>query len=223
MSYLLTFPTTTLPTSIRKPPFTIIAINGTCIHHFLPRFIPLAALLHFIPALSAFVLPAPTTLPPAVAKAVLVTGPFVGLDIRLDVRPAALQRIILKVLQCAGSTVPQHQYHAPPRLEACSSILRTWKLLELPAAGVDGVKVHMHAILMFGPAVTFTALQHLWEMFPPTHPILRLAADSFVEAHCGLAYSCDHFRDIRAWYRQDSKRHAVFQAAEQANPEFGEL
>jgi hypothetical protein len=222
MAYLLDFPPSALPDDIRKPPFVMFAINGTSIRALLPRFIPLAAVLHFAPTLRDFVLPTPTNLPPTVAQGVLAT-PFIGLDIGLDVGAASIQRIVVKIMQSAGFTVPQHIYQHPPSLTTSISILHTWNLLELPPSGLDNLVIHMHTLLMHGPPVTLPLLQHLFTLFPSTHAILHLAATNFVAAHCTLFYSCDEFTEIRRWYRQSVDRRAVFAKAEAINPEFGKM
>ncbi|KAH7089502.1 hypothetical protein FB567DRAFT_626837 [Paraphoma chrysanthemicola] len=207
MSYLLEFPPSTLPPNVRSPPFVIFAINGVSIRHILPQFIPLAAVLHFIPKLADFVVPMPD-LPQDLAKAVLAT-PLVGLNIQLSVGVASVQRIVFKIMQAAGFTVPQHMYTHPPSLTTAISLLNTWKLLDLPVAGIDNVITHVHFLLIHGPPVTLTLLQHIFNMFPPDHAIPLLSAQNFVDAHCTLHYSLTEFTAIRRWYRQD--------------PEFGKM
>ncbi|KAH7073941.1 hypothetical protein BKA63DRAFT_567105 [Paraphoma chrysanthemicola] len=221
MSYLLEFPPSTLPPNVRSPPFVIFAINGVSIRHILPQFIPLAAVLHFIPKLADFVVTMPD-LPPDLAKAVLAT-PLVGLNIQLSVGVASVQRIVLKIMQAAGFTVPQHMYTHPPSLTTAISLLNTWKLFELPAAGIDNLITHVHFLLIHGPPITLTLLQHIFNTFPPNHAIPLLCAQNFVDAHCTLHYSLAEFTAIRRWYRQDPERKKVFVQQEKKNPEFGKM
>jgi hypothetical protein len=112
MSYLLEFPHSTLPDKSPAPPFIEFAINGVNVVGKLPSRIPLTAVLHFIPKLSEYVLPAPRNLPADLAQEALLI-PRVGIEIRLDIDAGSLQRIVLKVLQSAGGAVPKNLFQHP--------------------------------------------------------------------------------------------------------------
>lgn len=222
MAYLLEFPPSMLPADIRTPPYVIFAIMGTSVTQHLPQRIPLSMVLHFAPKLAQWVLPAPENLPPAVAQGTLRT-PYVGIDIRLDIGPASLQRIMSKMMQTAGFAVPKTLFQHKPSLTTSISIRRTWQMLELAPAGLDALLIHIQTTLMTGSpvTVTFTEMRELWEHFPAAHVILRLAAINFVQAHIELFYSRDEFVAIRKWYTSDVERHAVFKVAEDQFPAFG--
>jgi hypothetical protein len=220
MAYLLKFPASTLPDNIYAPPFVIFGINGSSVVDKLPSRIPLNAVLHFIPKLAQYVLPAPESLPPKVAQGVLHT-PYVGIDICLDIGIASLQRIILKVLQSAGRAIPKEQLQRPPSIITSISIRKTWLLFELPPAGVDGLLIHLQTLLMTGPAVTITEMKELWNAFPSDSDMLRVTAINFVQAHICLHYTREEYAEIRSWYMSTKERRKVFRAAEAMYPEFG--
>jgi hypothetical protein len=81
MSYLLQFPPSTLPDKILGPPFVIFGINGVSVVDKLPARSPLNAVLHFIPKLAQYVLPAPENLPPDVAQGALRTPASVSISV----------------------------------------------------------------------------------------------------------------------------------------------
>jgi hypothetical protein len=142
MAYLLEFPPNTLPDGVCVPPYVIFGIGGRSVVDKLPSRIPLKAILHFVPKLAEWVLPAPEDLPSEIAKSVLRT-PYVGLNIPLDVGVASLQRIILKILQSSGMAVPKHQLQLPPPIITSISIRKTWLLFGLPRARLDGLLIHL--------------------------------------------------------------------------------
>jgi hypothetical protein len=220
MAYLLEFPPSTLPDDIRAPPYVIFGVRGQSVVEQLPRRIPLKAILHFVPKLAQWILPAPENLPLEVVQGVQHT-PFVGIDIQLDIGPASFQRIIFKILQSAGLTVPKHLYQHPPSLITSISIRKTWFLLELPRAGLDGIHIHMQTRLMMGAAVTFVEIQELWTEFPADSDMLRLTAINFVQSHIALQYSRHEFSAIRNWYLSTKERYKVFKTAEDQFPEYG--
>lgn len=222
MAYLLDFPPSTLPDDIRAPPYVIFGIKGLSVVQHLPPRIPLNTVLHFAPALRRWVLPAPENLPPAVAKGVLRT-PQVGIDIGLDIGVASLQRIIFKMMQAAGFAVPKNVFQHQPSLITSISIHRTWLMLELPRAGLDGLLIHMQTRLMMGPPVSFTEMRELWNEFPATHDIVRLMAVNFVQSHIALFYSRETFEAIRQWCLSCPKLNEVFTAAENRFTEFGKM
>jgi hypothetical protein len=219
MTYVLEFPPSTLPENIQAPPFVIFGINGCSVVEKLPLRIPLNAILHFIPKLAQWILPAPEDLPPTVAQGALRT-PYVGIDIRLDIGIASLQCIILKVLQSAGTAVPKHQLQHPPPIITSISIRKTWLLLELPKAGLDGLLIHLQTLLMTGPAVTFTEMRELWAAFSSDFDMLRVMTINFVQSHIALLYSHEEFADIRKWYMSTKERYNVFKHAEAQFPAF---
>jgi hypothetical protein len=220
MAYLLEFPPSTLPDNICAPPYVIFGINGQSVVNQLPPRIPLNAVLHFAPKLAQWILPAPENFPPKVAQGVQRT-PFVGIDIRLNIGPASLQRIIFKILQSAGLSVPKHLFLHPPSLITSISIRRTWLLLELPRAGLDGLHIHIQTRLMMGPPVTFAEMKELWADFPAESDMLRVMAINFVQSHIALYYGRDEFSAIRHWYLSTKERYKVFKAAEDQFPDFG--
>jgi hypothetical protein len=220
MSYLLQFPPSTLPDKILGPPFVVFGIKSVSVVDKLPARIPLNAVLHFIPKLAQYVLPAPENLPPDVAQDVLRT-PRVGIDIRLDIGAGSLQHIIFKVPQSAGEAVPKHLFQHPPPIIMSISIHKTWLLLELPPAGLDGLMIHLQTLIMTGPAVTFEEIKELFNHFPHDSDMLRVTAINFVKAHIDLHYSFVGFTEIRRWYTATKDRYKVFRAAEEQFPEFG--
>lgn len=219
MAYLLEFPPSTPPNDIRKPPYVIFGINGNKAIELPPR-IPLNLVLHFASKLAQWVLPLPDNLPPAVAQGVLRT-PHVGIDIHLDIGPASLQRIILKMMQAGGFVVPKNKFLHAPSLITSMSICKTWRLLELPSAGLDGLLIHIQAHLMTGPPVTLTEIRTFWDHFPADHIILGLAANNLIQAQIEWHYSREEFSPIRHWYLSTKERYHVFKAAEDQFPEFG--
>lgn len=221
MAYL-EFPPTTLPSGVCEPPYVIFGIGGRSVDNKLPARIPLKAVLHFVPKLAEWVLPAPEDLPSEVAKGVLRT-PYVGLDIPLDVGVASLQRIILKILQSSGMAVPKHQFQYPPLIITTISIRKTWLLFELHPAGLDAVLIHLQTLLMTGSPVSPMELQELFAAFPPDSSILRLAAINFVQSYLALRYTSMDFLNIRQWSQADKVRYAPFKAAEEQYPEFGNM
>jgi hypothetical protein len=220
MAYLLEFPPSTLLDNIYAPPFVIFGINGSSVVDKLPSRIPLNAVLHFIPKLAQYVLPAPENLPPEVAQGILRT-PHVGIDIRADIGIASLQRIILKVLQSAGRAIPQQQLQRPPSIITSISIRKTWLLLELPRAGLDGLLIHLQTLLMTGHAVTITDIKELFNAFPADSDMLRVTAINFVQAHICMHYTREDYATIRYWYMSTESWRNVFKAAEAMYPEFG--
>jgi hypothetical protein len=220
MAYLLEFPPSTLPDDIRAPPYVIFGIRGHSVVEQLPRRIPLKAILHFAPKLAQWILPAPENLPPEVAQGVQHT-PFVGIDIQLDIGPASFQRIIFKILQSAGLTIPKHSYQHPPSLITSISICKTWFILELPRAGLNGLHIHMQTRLMMGAAVTLVEMQELWAEFPADSDMVRVMAINFVQSYIALHYSRHEFSAIRNWYLSTKERHKVFEAAEDQFLEYG--
>lgn len=220
MAYLLEFPPGTLPDDIRAPPYVILGINGTSAVELLLPHIPLNMVLHFAPKLAQWVLPPPKNLPPPVAQDILRT-PHVGIDIHLDIGPASLQRIIFKMMQTAGFAVPKNLFQHAPSLITSISIRKTWQLLELPPAGLDGLFIHIQTRLMSGAPVTFTEIRELWGHFPADHIVLRLAANNFVQSHIAWYYNRDEFSNIRHWYLSTKERYEVFKAVEDQFPEFG--
>jgi hypothetical protein len=222
MVYLLEFLPSALPDDIRKPPYVIFGIKGESVVDILPKLIPLNAVLHFIPKLAQYVLPAPENLPEDVAKGVLCTS-FIGIDIRLDIGITAFQRIIVKVLQSAGIAVPKYQLQLPPTTITSLSIRKTWLILDLHPAGLDGLLVHLLTRLMTGPPITLTEIKLLWAHFPCDSDVLRVTAVNFVQSHLGLSYNMEEFSAIRRWYTADKERHRVFKVAEDQSPDFGKM
>jgi hypothetical protein len=222
MAYLLEFPPTTLPDNIRKPPYVIFGIKGVSVVDKLPVRIPLNTVLHFIPKLAQYVLPPPENLPSDVAHDVLRT-PYIGIDIPLDIGIASFQRIMLKVMQSAGITVPNHQFQHPPLTITSISIRKTWLLLSLPPAGLDGLLIYLQTRLMMGSPVTFTEIKELWTAFPSDSDMLRVMAVNFVQSHIALYYRIEEFSAIRTWYSINRERRRVFKAAENQFPDFGRM
>jgi hypothetical protein len=220
MAYLLEFPPSTLPDDIRAPPYVIFGIRGQSIVEILPRRVPLNAILHFAPKIAQWMLSAPENLPSEVAQGVQHT-PFIGIDIQLDIGPASFQRIISKILQSAGLSVPKHSFQHPPSLITSISIRKTWFLFELPRAGLDGLHIHMQTRLMMGAPVTFVEMQELWAEFPADSAMLRVMAINFVQSHIALHYSRHEFSAVRNWYLSTKERYGVFKAAEDQFPEYG--
>jgi hypothetical protein len=220
MSYLLEFPPSTLPDNILAPPFVVFAINGISVAGKLPSRTPLTTVLHFIPKLAQYVLPAPEDLPIDLVQEAL-RKPRVGIDVRLDIGAGSSQRVIFKVLQSAGEAVPNHLFQHPPGVIMSISICKTWLLLELHPAGLDGLMIHLQTLIMTGPAVTFVEIQELFNHFPLDSNMLRVTAINFVKSHLDLQYSFHSFAEIRRWYMADEDRYKVFKAAEEQFPEFG--
>jgi hypothetical protein len=222
MAYLLEFLPSTLPEDIRAPPYVIFGIKGHSVVESLPSRIPLNAVLHFAPKLAQWLLPVPKSLPPAATQVNLHT-PFVGIDIHLDIGIASLQRIIFKIVQAAGFPVPKKLFFYPPSLFTSISICKTWLLLELPCAGLDGLHIHMQTRLMTGPPVTFAEMKELWDNFPANSDMLHLMAINFIQSHIALCYGREEFSTIRDWCRSSKERWEVFKAAEDRFPDFGKM
>jgi hypothetical protein len=221
MSYLLAFPPSTLPTNIRSPPYIIFGLNGASIVQHLPARIPLNAVLHLAPKLAQWLLPPPLDLPEAAAQDELHNGPYVGINIRADISVAGLQRIIIKIMDTAGFSVPKHLFQYKPSLITSVSIRRTWLLLDLPSAGLDGLHIHMQTLVITGPPVTLDEMKALWDTFPSDSEILHVVAVVFVRLHILLCYSQVDFEAIRRWYKAIAERFKVFKKAEDMFPDFG--
>ncbi|KAH7411663.1 hypothetical protein DE146DRAFT_589231, partial [Phaeosphaeria sp. MPI-PUGE-AT-0046c] len=222
MAYLLEFQPSKLPEDILAPPYVMFGIQGVRVAEMLPPRIPLNAVLHFIPTLARFVLPAPENLPPKIAQGALRV-PRVGLDIRLNIGVASLQRIILKVLQSASRTVSMRAFRCPPSTITSLSIRKTWLLFGLPRAGLDGLYIHMQMHLMAGPPVCFEQMEALWDAFPPESDILRAMFVNFIQSHLVYHYSRVEFPAIQKWYLSDEKRRALFKSIEAKFPAFSKL
>lgn len=222
MAYLLDFPPSKLPSDILAPPYVIIGIQGESVAEMLPPRIPLKAVLHFIPSLAQFVVPAPEDLPLKIAQGAL-REPRIGLDIRLDIGVASLQRIIVKVLQSAGRMMSKKVFQSPPSTLTALSIRRTWLLFELPRAGLDSLLVHLQTYLMAGPPIRLAEMEALWDTFPPDSDMLRAMVVNFIQAHVVWHYSRAEFLAIQTWYQSDDTRHALFETIQDEFPAYGEL
>lgn len=223
MSYLLESPPSSPhPTGLRGPPYALFAINGESIVDILPPRIPLRVVLHYIPALEEYALPAPVDLPHEVAKATLIT-PFRGINIRLDIGKAAFQRITCAVLKSAGCPVPHGVYYNTPSIITSASIVQTWSILKLPSGGLANLTTHMSTTLMMNAGVDLASLDALFTVLPAGHEVLHLAATSFVQGYVDFVYSHDDFLEIRKWYAIEEERKVVFRRAEGLNAEFGKL
>lgn len=222
MAYLLEFRPSKLPANILAPPYVILGIQGESVAEMLPPQIPLNAVLHFIPKLVQFVLPQPTNLPPKVAQGALRV-PRVGLDIRLDIGIASLQRIILKVLQSAGRPVSNCAFRLPPSTITSLSVRKTWLLFELPRAGLHGLYVHLQSHLMAGAPVNFEQMETLWAAFPPESDMLRAMFVNFIQSHLMFHYSRAEFQTIQKWYLIDTTRRRLFESIVARFPAFGKL
>jgi hypothetical protein len=220
MSYLLAFPPSTLPANIRSPPYVIFGLNGTSIVQTLPARIPLNAVLHFAPKLAQWLLPPPTDLSEVAAQDELHNGPYIGINICANIGAAGLQRIIFKIMDTAGFVVPKHLFQYKPSLTTSISIRRTWVLLDLPPAGLDGLHIHMQTLIMTGPPVTLDEMKALWDNFPSSAEILQVVAVVFVRLHILLCYSQIDFEAIRRWYNATAERFKVFKKAENMFPDF---
>lgn len=221
MAYLFEFPPSKLPEDILAPPYVIIGIQGENVADMLPPRIPLNAILHFIPSLAKYLLPAPSSLPLKVAQGAL-REPRIGLDIRLDIGIAGLQRIIVKLLQAAGRVASKRAFHFPPKILTSISIRKTWLLFELPHAGLDGLLIHLQTCLMAGPPVLLEEMQALWDAFPPDSHMVRAMFVNFVQSHIVWHYSRADFLAMQEWCQSDDARHALFISTRDKFPAFGE-
>jgi hypothetical protein len=222
MAYLLEFPPSKLPADILAPPYAIIGIQGESVSEMLPPRIPLQAVLHFIPSLAQFVLPAPENLPTKIAHGAL-REPCIGLDIRLDIRVASLQRIIVKVLQSAGRMMSKKVFQFPPSTLTALSIRKTWLLFEPSRAGLDGLLVHLQTYLMAGPPVCLAEMEALWDAFSSDSDMLRAMFVNFIQSHIVWHYSRADFLAIQTWYQSNDTRNALFKTILDKFPAFGEL
>jgi hypothetical protein len=123
MSYLLELPPGPLLPNALSPPYVVVGIWGTNITSLLPPKIPLKVLLHFIPKLQQWVLPAPapSSLPSPLARRAL-RRPKIGIDILHNgVEPGGLAWITSKILQIARIDYPKSLVLINPTLETAIS------------------------------------------------------------------------------------------------------
>lgn len=224
MSYLLDFPTGSLPRHIRSPPYVVFAIRGQDIVADLPPRVPLNVVLHFAPKLKQWVLPPPsiTSLPRSVARVALRT-PYIGVDILSDnIDVLGLGWILCRMLQASGLAHPISLFRAYPTILVSVSIYKTWLALDLPVAGIQNLHTHIQTRLMLGPAVTLLEIMAIWKDFPHTSEIVRAMGLNFIRSHIDLDYSHREFSAIRDWYLQSAERCRFFKSLEDQFPAFGE-
>jgi hypothetical protein len=225
LSYMIDFPPSTLPANIRAQPFVFFSINGASIVSLLPPCITLAAVLHFLPKLSRYALPPPANLPLTAVQATHAT-PHVGMDIRLDIHPAAFQRIIAAMMHRAGFAVPRNFFQKEPDLLTCVALRKAWELLELPPGGLASVHMRIQTILLTSQPITLTELRALWNThntsLPSDRLVVQLMAQSYVQSHVGKWYSDAQVKNIWLWYARYRELDTIFTRAERTSFEFRE-
>ncbi|KAL6702730.1 hypothetical protein ACN47E_001012 [Coniothyrium glycines] len=220
MSYLLDFPKTPLPHNARSPPYVIFGINGIDVASTLPLQIPLNAVIHFVPKLKQFVLPAPaiSSLPRHIARLALLK-PCVGIDIILEgVDKIGLEWIVLRILQLCGVAPSSSLFKIQPGLISCVSIHKTWQALELPPAGIANLYTRIQFRLMLGPAVKLHEMEGLWGTFGDQSDITREMALNFIRFHGNKEYTRSESIEIQDWYLQNGTRRHYFKNLEDALP-----
>ncbi|KAI8943775.1 hypothetical protein NX059_001750 [Plenodomus lindquistii] len=208
MSNLLDFPPSTLPYNARSPPHVIFAINGEEVIDELPPKIPLNAVLHLIPKLGDWLLPAPCTaaLPKRVAR-IALRAPFVGIDIQsTDVTPLGLKWIMKKVVQASGLAHPRTLFLTQPSVGVAVSIYRTWTAFELPIAGVANLLTHIQTRLMIGPPVSIWEMNLIWLSFPHDSSVVREMGMNSFRARRNGEYSGADIVALSDWYKKSAER-----------------
>ncbi|KAF1844790.1 uncharacterized protein K460DRAFT_416165 [Cucurbitaria berberidis CBS 394.84] len=224
MSYLLEFPTSSLPHNAHSPPYVVFAIQGNEIVSKLPPRIPLNVVLHFAPKLNQWVLPCPSTahLPLSIARLALRT-PYIGIDILSeDIEPTGLEWILSKMLMASGLAYPKSLFHVSPTITTSISIHKTWLALDLPIAGIENLHTHIQSRLMLGPAVTLAVVMAVWGNFPQSSHIVRAMGLNFIRSHIDLEYTQRETSSIRHWYLKSAERCRFFASLECQFPKFGE-
>ncbi|KAF1961462.1 hypothetical protein CC80DRAFT_384702, partial [Byssothecium circinans] len=222
MSYMLQFPPIDpLPPSSHKPPYVKFGINGIEISHDLPREIPLALVLHYIPKVQQWLLPAPTHLPLRAQKAAL-TKPYIGINILADIRAEALSEVLVRMLQHAGHThkLTRQNFYIHPTIRFSIAIHNAWLALGLPSTGLANLHTHMQSQLIHGPPIQETEIKVLWSLFPATSPVLHEMGMNFIRSHLDKAYTQPQFSEIRRWYLRDKDKYVFFRALESQFPRF---
>jgi hypothetical protein len=222
MSYMLEFPSRTIPLNANSPPYVLFGIKGSECFTDLPDKIPLKLMLHFVPKFREWLLPTPTELPKESVNIGLLT-PYIGIDIQ---HPAVtldgLCWIIKRMLQLSGRPVPNEMFNTLTfSLPVCLEIHRTWAALGLPIAGLDSLRTHILMRLMSGDPVTLMDMQIIWGSFPHTHSIVREMAVNYMRAHGQMLYSREEYAEIREWSVKEKERSRCFKEWEKLVPEFG--
>lgn len=220
MSYMLDFPSGSLPSSLDTPPYVVFGINGTDITAMLPPRIPQNLVMHFAPALRKWVLPAPklACLPLCFARKALRT-PYVGIDIRARVDAVGLRWVIKRMLHLGCVRSNTLAFSALPDLEASVAIHNAWLTLELPIEGLRNLHTHIQAQLMLGaPPASLWDMRILWNTFPQASDIVQAMGSNFVQTCTDTGYRPQESLDIQAWIQSTPELFLFFKKLKIAMP-----
>lgn len=224
MSYMLEFPSSTLPKKVLSPPYVLFGINGMDTFSDLPSNIPLALVLHFVPTLGKWLLPPPQLSKSATQMA--LRTPFVGINILADIEVEGLAWILARMMQIANVRLPVSNYKTfmfSPNLLVSIAIHKAWMALDLPPEGIAALHVHLQTMLMIGPPVMLFEMKGLWHNFPVGSPVLREMGHNFVRHYIDKSYAPNECSAARHWYLETTERWNFFRALEKQFPAFDDV
>ncbi|KAF1994161.1 hypothetical protein P154DRAFT_397133, partial [Amniculicola lignicola CBS 123094] len=211
MSYLLQFPTSSLPSNIRAPPYVVFAIQGEDVSQYLPTTIPLNMVLHFAPKMREWVLPTPTNLPEKAAQLALRFD-MIGINIPAPVHRGALLSIIKKMGSEIGIDKASQGTLVKPSLTASIAIAKACATFELPPGHSEMLRLHIISTITTGSALTLSDMKELWDAFGANRTIIMHTAENFARSHANFSYPASEFEAITKWIGQNESRRNIFQS-----------
>ncbi|KAF2855266.1 hypothetical protein T440DRAFT_539454 [Plenodomus tracheiphilus IPT5] len=211
MSNLLEFPPSKIPYNARSPPYVIFAIWNENIAQQLPPQIPLNTVLHFIPKLKDWLLPAPTTrnLPQTLAWQSLRT-PYIGINILSDnITAIGLKWMARQKQDRSSPSDPTTLFLTPPSLIIAVSIYRTWTALELPPAGVANLLLYMQSQLTIGSPISSYEMNLIWSFLPHDCIIVRKTGLNPLHPHRNSEYASSDTTALLHRYHVNDERRAL--------------
>lgn len=214
MSHMLEFPRSRLPDDIAAQPHVIFAIRDKPIYYeWFPTKVPLAILLHFAPKVERWTRPVSSKAMKS-ARSEVVSKPSVIVNIQADIAADGLAFIVHRMLQQAGLPLTRGQFDVNPTIMQSIHVLKTWKVLELPPAGTQGLGMHLHTRLMMGPPVLSTEMRGLWDVLPQNSPILVEMVSNFIRSYTMGDYHPQEKRLIMDWMSEDAGRRKLIREQE---------
>lgn len=211
MASFLEFPQPQTLPSLRSSPYVIFGILGGDVTPSLPPYIPLYLVLHFIPVLRKWVLPAPEIeyLPHIDAHQTLCT-PYVGIDIQAPVDVVGLRWIIAHVIHLGGRITPKETFGVSLDFPTSIAIHNAWLALELPLEGLRGLHMNVQAQLLLCSGVSLGDMRILWNTFPHDSTIIKTMGMNFADAIANMGYGKREAFAICQWFHSTPELEAFF-------------
>ncbi|KAF2744581.1 hypothetical protein M011DRAFT_479879 [Sporormia fimetaria CBS 119925] len=182
MSYLIDFPPSNSLPGIRSSPPAIFAIqNKLLLENRTSVTVPSGLALHHFKKMKEWVVPAPSNLPPPV-QLLAQSRSVVWINIPLALPEQSLKIILFRLKQLSGHPCAGNDLILNPNIGASVSLIRTWRLLELPPEGLRGIKMRMWSLVSMGPPITLSEMQALWTSLPRNFPVLVEMANNVMRS-----------------------------------------